>query len=58
MKWKKLGMIFSIGNHELNDGFSSFAKSPQALVYDDFIRVYFCAQKKELLKLESTNDPF
>lgn len=46
MKWKKLGMVLNINDLKLNDGFSVFAKSPQALVYNDFIRVYFCAQKK------------
>jgi len=45
MKWEKLGKIFDPSDHILADGFSSFAKSPQALVFDDFIRIYFCAQK-------------
>ena len=46
MKWKKLGMIFDLSKIELSDGYSVFAKSPQALVFDDYIRIYFCAQKK------------
>lgn len=46
MKWKKLGKIFNISNHELANEYSIFAKSPQALVFDDFIRIYFCMQKK------------
>lgn len=46
MKWQKLGMIFNPSEHHLVDGYSIFAKSPQALVFDDFVRVYFCAQKK------------
>ena len=46
MKWKKLGMIFDLSKIELPDGYSIFAKSPQALVFDDYIRIYFCAQKK------------
>jgi len=46
MKWKKLEKIFDPAEHNLADGYSLFAKSPQALVFDDFIRIYFCAQKK------------
>ena len=45
MKWKKLGKIFDPADFEFANGFSVFAKSPQALVFDDFIRIYFCAQK-------------
>lgn len=46
MKWEKLGKIFDPSEHVLSEGCSEFAKSPQALVFDDFVRVYFCAQKK------------
>lgn len=46
MRWEKIGKIFDLGQHTLSDGYSEFAKSPQALVFDDFIRIYFCAQKK------------
>ncbi len=46
MKWKKLGKIFDPTEHKLPDGYSIFAKSPQALVFDEFVRIYFCAQKK------------
>jgi hypothetical protein len=46
MKWKKLGKIFNPEDYKLSDGYSLFAKSPQALVFDDFVRIYFCAQKK------------
>jgi hypothetical protein len=46
MKWEKLGKIFDPSEHELANGYSTFAKSPQALVFEDFIRIYFCTQKK------------
>lgn len=46
MRWEKLGKIFDPAEHELAEGCTAFAKSPQALVFDDFVRIYFCAQKK------------
>lgn len=46
MRWEKLGKIFDPSEHELSEGCTAFAKSPQALVFDDFVRIYFCAQKK------------
>lgn len=48
MKWKRYGMIFSSREYELD-----YAKSPQAVVFDDFIRIYFCACKKDGQKLIS-----
>ncbi len=41
MKWKKLGRIFDPLQHKLPNGCTQFAQSPQALVFDDFVRVYF-----------------
>lgn len=46
MRWEKLGKIFDPADHELSEGCTAYAKSPQALVFDDFVRIYFCAQKK------------
>lgn len=46
MKWEKLGKIFDPSEHVLSEGCSLFAKSPQALVFDSFVRVFFCSQKK------------
>jgi hypothetical protein len=46
MRWEKLGKIFDPSEHTLSEGCTAFAKSPQALVFDDFVRIYFCAQKK------------
>ena len=41
MKWKKLGKIFDPANHKLANGCVEFAQSPQTLIFDDFVRVYF-----------------
>jgi hypothetical protein len=41
MKWKKLGTIFDPTQHELPTGCVQFAQSPQALMFDDFVRIYF-----------------
>ena len=41
MKWKKLGKVFDPTLFKLPDGCSQFAQSPQTLVLDDFVRVYF-----------------
>jgi len=41
MKWKKLGKIFDPSHHKLPNDCEQFAQSPQALVFDDFVRIYF-----------------
>jgi hypothetical protein len=41
MKWKKLGRIFDPTQHRLANGCTEYAQSPQALVCDDYVRVYF-----------------
>jgi len=41
MRWKKLGRIFDPTQHTLPNGCTRFAQSPQALVFDDFVRIYF-----------------
>ena len=41
MKWRKLGKIFDPTTVTLPNGCTQFAQSPQALVFDDFIRIYF-----------------
>ena len=41
MKWKKLGKIFDPTQFKLPNDCVQFAQSPQALVFDDFIRIYF-----------------
>ena len=41
MKWEKLGKIFDPTQHKLPNNCTQFAQSPQALVFDDFVRIYF-----------------
>ena len=41
MKWKKLGKIFDPTQHKLPSNCEQFAQSPQALLFDDFVRIYF-----------------
>jgi len=43
MRFKELGKIFDPTEHELD-----FSQSPQALVFDDFVRIYFSNRKKDL----------
>jgi hypothetical protein len=47
MKWKKLGKIFDPTQHELHNNCKAFAQSPQALVFDDFVRIYFSTRQKD-----------
>jgi hypothetical protein len=46
MQWRKLGRIFDPTQHSLPNQCKHFAKSPQALVFDNFVLIYFstCAQ--------------
>lgn len=41
MKWIKRGMIFDPTNYTLPNNCVQYAQSPQALVFDDFVRIYF-----------------
>ncbi|MBW7832198.1 MAG: hypothetical protein H3C29_03195 [Simplicispira suum] len=41
MNWLKHGKIFDPTAHDLPNGCVQFAQSPQALVFDDFVRIYF-----------------
>jgi len=47
VKWKKLGKIFDPTEHTLLDGCVEFAQSPQALVFPDFVRVYFSTRARD-----------
>ena len=47
MVWEKLGKIFDPTEHKLSNGCREFAQSPQALVFDDFVRIYFSTRKKD-----------
>ncbi len=41
MKWIKHGKIFDPSEYALPNGCVQFAQSPQALVFEDFVRIYF-----------------
>jgi hypothetical protein len=41
MNWKKRGLIFNPAKFELPNNCKSFAQSPQTLVFDNFVRIYF-----------------
>lgn len=41
MRWQKLGRIFNPDDHPLPEGCAQFAQSPQAIVFDEFVRIYF-----------------
>ncbi|MBA4058383.1 MAG: hypothetical protein C0490_26935, partial [Marivirga sp.] len=47
MKWKKLGKIFDPTEHKLANNCFEFAQSPQTLVFDDFVRIYFSTREKD-----------
>lgn len=45
MKWRKLGLIFDPSQIDTRpDWMHSFAQAPNALIFDDFVRVYFCCR--------------
>lgn len=50
MKWKKLGKIFDPTQHKLPNNCVQFAQSPQALVFDDFVRIYFSTRAVDMSK--------
>lgn len=47
MKWIKRGKIFDPANYDLPDGCVDYAQSPQALVLDDLVRIYFSTRRKD-----------
>ncbi len=49
MKWQKLGKIFDPTQHRLANNCTEFAQSPQALVFEDFVRIYFSTREKDKL---------
>lgn len=48
MKWNKLGKIFDPTQHKLPNGCAQFAQSPQALVFNDFVRIYFSTRSVDM----------
>lgn len=47
MKWRKLGQLFKFAETPFKDRFVSHAQSPQAVVFDDFVRIYFTTRIKD-----------
>jgi hypothetical protein len=47
MKWSKLGKIFSPAEHVLPNRCVEFAQSPQTLVLEDRVRIYFCTREAD-----------
>lgn len=47
MKWNKLGRIFNPVDHKLANNCFEFAQSPQTLVFEDFVRIYFSTREKD-----------
>lgn len=47
MKWLKLGKIFDPTEHQLANNCYEFAQSPQTLVFNEFIRIYFSTREKD-----------
>lgn len=47
MKIEKIGKIFDPRDYKLVNNCHEFAQSPQTVVYDDFIRIYFSTREKD-----------
>ena len=41
MHWEKIGKIFDPSGYEFSCNSIGFAQSPQTLVYEKFVRIYF-----------------
>ena len=47
MKWIKRGLLFDPTKYTLANYCHEFAQAPYALVFDDFIRIYFSTRQKD-----------
>jgi predicted GH43/DUF377 family glycosyl hydrolase len=47
MRWKKLGRIFDPTTYTLSNHCLEYTQSPQVLVFDDFVRIYFSTREKD-----------
>jgi hypothetical protein len=47
VKWSKQGLLFEPQRYRLPNGCTDFAQSPQALVFDDFVRIYFSTRSRD-----------
>ena len=43
-KWEKLGKIFDPRDYENQTWMHEYAQSPSAVIFDEYIRVYFCSR--------------
>lgn len=46
MKWRKLGQIFDFEQSGFGADYIGFAQSPQALVFQDYVRIYFSTRQR------------
>jgi hypothetical protein len=46
-RWRRLGQIFECAKHSFKFADGGFAQSPQALVLDDRVRVYFSTRQRD-----------
>jgi hypothetical protein len=49
MKFNKIGKIFDPRDHNLSNNCYEYAQSPQAIVFDDFVRIFFSSREKDKL---------
>lgn len=47
MKWEKLGLIFEFYKSPFINNFVSHSQSPQAVIFKNFVRIYFSTRKKD-----------
>ncbi len=47
MKWRKLGQIFNPADHVLFNECVEYAQSPQVLVFEDYVRIYFSTRRRD-----------
>ena len=47
MKWNKLGQIFDPTKHALPNNCFAFAQSPQVLLFNDYVRIYFSTRERD-----------
>jgi hypothetical protein len=47
MIWKKRGILFDPTTNDHRHAFQEFAQSPQTIVFDDFVRIYFSTRTRD-----------
>lgn len=47
MKWRKIGKIFDPKNFKLANDCFEYAQSPQTLIFEDCVRVYFSTRRRD-----------